>query len=329
MQPLSSALRSQISAALDSFVDASRAGTGVGLSIVYRTKASWPHSSVLASASKSPVVDVAVLDSSFNPPHLAHLALASSKPHLSQEPSTSRSRHYPAHLFLLSSRNADKGMGKSGDATPLQRLSMMVVLAKDLEEKLRQDGVDEDSVNVAVAICEEPLMKDKSSIVHAWLRQQGSKSNGEVHAGEASSPPFTTRTRLHWVVGWDTLIRFFALKYYPSEEDFAKACQRFFVEEGTTFMCARRNMDVDAADERKQRQEEDDFLQSDLVRPWVERRGVTIFDLPADVRHVSSTRTRELIRRQDLSGEAKRAAAQEEGLLTPGLASFVTDESIY
>lgn len=332
--PLSFKLRNQVKQSMGSFLSGGAGGHGNGLAVVYQTRPSWPHSgagSYLASisASTTPVgpeqVDIAVLDSSFNPPHLAHLALASSKPILSANAITRRS-HYPAHLFLLSSRNADKGHGRPGDASPLQRVLMMVVLAKDLEERMRQEGVDETRINVAVAVCGEPLMKDKSSLVHDWLQQQ--------RGSEAGATP--QNSRLHWVVGWDTLIRFFALKYYPSREEFAKACHQFFVEEGTTFVCARRAMraddssqDDDGTAEQKQRQEEYEFLYSDLVRPWVEQGSVAMFDLSEEVRHVSSTQTRQLVRQAGLAAEQKKMALQRQGLLTAAMAEFVVDEGIY
>lgn len=330
---LPSSLRQQLSKALDGFVKASpqasstSSGTSPRLSIVYQSQPSWPFSSHHARTSSSSPVDVAVLDSSFNPPHLAHLALASSPPLLSS--AKQQQRHYGAHLLLLSSRNADKGTGKTGDASTLQRLEMMVVLAKDLEAKLAADnaaassGSDDFDVkepNVAVGICEEPLMKDKSTIVHEWL-----------HTFHQSIP--SRSARLHWVVGWDTLIRFFALKYYPSLHAFEEACQRFFVEEGTTFVCARRDVAAQArargeeATEGGDQDEENRFLQSDLVKPWVEHKSVAMFDLPVEARHVNSTDIRNICR-DDKEGE-KAKKLVEKKLCTEALASFVVDEGIY
>ena len=65
---------------------------------------------------------VAVLDSSFNPPTLAHRALASLP---------AASSPTGARLLLLSVRNADK-VPHPGDASPVQRVEMMVHLAHEV-----------------------------------------------------------------------------------------------------------------------------------------------------------------------------------------------------
>lgn len=329
--PLTPAIRQQISAGFDSFLKKPHTPR---ISILYQTKPSWP-----GAAKGHRLPQIAVIDSSFNPPHLAHLALASS-PAILASPSPSNSSpdsvaQYDAHLLLLSSRNADKGMGRPGDANPKQRLEMMTVLARDLEDLLRARGAGEEQVNVAVGVCEEPLMKDKSSLVHEWLKtykQERGRSNeeGAANAGASSSTSSAPLARLHWVVGWDTLIRFFALKYYPSPSAFDEACHRFFKEEGTTFVCARRGNPS-----KEELQEEKDFLESDLVTPWVERKGVAMFELPEEVRHVNSTDARAILtgkgeaEGQQAGEGVKEALVERDGLLSRRMADFVVEEGIY
>jgi nicotinamide-nucleotide adenylyltransferase len=116
------------------------------------------------NACKGPrILRVSILDSSFNPPTCAHLALARSKPTLRKNASFSgqntvpgsQSEHittnenaqslhhsfdlaengegdYDARLLLLSVRNVDKTL-KAGDATYEQRIEMMYALARELE----------------------------------------------------------------------------------------------------------------------------------------------------------------------------------------------------
>lgn len=110
--------------------------------LVYTTHPAWPLPSE-TETSDSPV-EISVLDSSFNPPTLAHDALAS------LDPSSS------ARLLLLSLRNSDKTL-KPGDASPAQRLEMMVLLANELVAK--------GGGPVAVGTIDEPTFVGKSTVV--------------------------------------------------------------------------------------------------------------------------------------------------------------------
>jgi nicotinamide-nucleotide adenylyltransferase len=82
------------------------------------------------------------LDSSFNPPTLAHLALAKAPAPPPRSGGAigeikDESSGYDAHLLLLSIRNADKPL-KPGDATHLQRLEMMFFFAQDIIQSALQ-----------------------------------------------------------------------------------------------------------------------------------------------------------------------------------------------
>lgn len=212
MSTIPATMRSQIASRLETFARCTQQPKP--LHLIYSTRSSWPYLSSHRSATSEDKdgsaegsrfadpppdqdLDIAVLDSSFNPPHLAHLSLVSSPPFLSRSapPSTSR-KHYDAHLLLLSSKNADKGSGKAGDASPEQRLSMMYLLAKELERKLSSEGSKEP--NVAVVVVEEPLMKDKSTLLHSFFREQVEGAEG---VGNGVGLLQRARPRLHWVVG--------------------------------------------------------------------------------------------------------------------------------
>lgn len=75
-----------------------------------------------------------MLDSSFNPPTRAHIAMLKAP-----MPSSFGARAYDAKLLLLSVRNVDKSL-KDGDATYLQRLEMLELLAKELEDEGEDNG---------------------------------------------------------------------------------------------------------------------------------------------------------------------------------------------
>lgn len=108
------------------------------------------HPGFPQSASPSALAPVAVLDSSFNPPHLAHLALALHHP--SPAP--------PATLLVLSTKNVDK-VPKPGEPTPDDKLEMMHAMSEDLEQR----GI----ANVGVARIDEPTFVGKSKVLRAGL----------------------------------------------------------------------------------------------------------------------------------------------------------------
>lgn len=114
-----------------------------------------------------------LLDSSFNPPTLAHLALARAlAPPLCPDDIAGDVREGESSYdaCLLSIQNADKPL-KPGDATHLQRLEMMSLFAQDILQSPSHshlsnliDSEEKDS-NVAIAIISALLFADKSTIL--------------------------------------------------------------------------------------------------------------------------------------------------------------------
>ncbi|CAE6442599.1 unnamed protein product [Rhizoctonia solani] len=188
---------------------------------------------------------ISVLDSSFNPPTNAHAALASQPSQLSQSSGTRL-------LLLLSISNVDK-VPKPGDAIPEQRLEMMVALA----QKLGQD--------VAVGAVNEPTFVGKSEI----LRE---------HCSDTGKPELT------FLMGWDTIVRFFAPRYYPSPSQMLSKLRTFFNEEGSSIVCARRGSHPDT--------EEEEFLRSEYVQEFYDAGKIKITDLDQSVKDISSTDVR-------------------------------------
>ena len=137
-----------------------------------------------------------VLDSSFNPPSLAHLRLATSA--LTQDPGPAPKRL----LLLLATQNADK---PSKPAPFEDRLVMMSRFANDVLKALGHGhghAAERDPVFVDVGITKEPYFHDKA----AAIAESGTYPDGaeQVH-----------------LTGFDTLIRLFDAKYYPPEHSFA------------------------------------------------------------------------------------------------------------
>ena len=195
---------------------------------------------------------VAVLDSSFNPPTLAHRALAL----LPAAASPTEAR-----LLLLSVRNADK-TPRPGDASPVQRVEMMVRLAHE--------------VNAAVGLLDAPAFVHKAELLRAAL------------------PP---GARLTFIQGFDTLERFLTPRYYGDGSTMAMhaALQRFFAPDGddSRVICARRVV------EPMNPNEGPTILE--VAREWVRADRINIVDIDNTLQTFSSTRVREKIRARDSS----------------------------
>ncbi|KAF8486251.1 Nucleotidylyl transferase [Russula ochroleuca] len=228
---------------------------------IHKPHIGWPHpphiphslpapGSPLATAvSKYPV---AVLDSSFNPPTLAHRALA-------LLPAASSATD--ARLLLLSVRNADK-VPYPGDASLVQRVEMMVLLARE--------------VNAAVGLVDAPAFVHKAELLRAALP-----------AG----------AQLTFLQGVDTLERFLAPRYYGDGSTTAMhaALRHFFAPDGndSRVICARRTMEL--VDPRG----ETAILEA--AREWVQANRINITDIDNKLQTFSSSEVRAKVRAGDSS----------------------------
>ncbi|PKS05549.1 hypothetical protein jhhlp_008066 [Lomentospora prolificans] len=160
------------------------------------TAGTQPMPTPTPSKPTSPVGRVVVLDSSFNPPTLAHMGMASSaartyakKAAAAGGPEASSSSDTRV-LLLLSVRNADKA---AKPASFPQRLAMMYVFAGELLAK-GQDGVEV----VDIGLCTMPYFHDKCDAIE----REG------FYSAAGRSPEQI------YLAGYDTLIRIFNPKYY-------------------------------------------------------------------------------------------------------------------
>lgn len=268
-----------------------------GVQVIYSSQPHWP-----GETSKC----IHVLDSSFNPPTIAHLALATAQGSPDQPPD--------AHLLLLSVRNVDKTL-KPGDATHEQRLQMMVMLAKTLEEQL--SSATRNLPNVAVAVIDEKLFVSKSSRLRAFLT---------AHLNHTTSPtpnppspnPSNQIPRLVFLLGFDTIVRLFNPAYYESIFAMHSSLDGFFADppegQGSRVLCARRPNSVsDATDEEK-------FLSSPDVAKYATSGAIQIISLGVEESLVSSTAVR-------------NGVAQGEGnwevLCTPTIVQYIREGGLY
>ena len=248
---------------------------------------SWPYST------KDARPHIAVLDSSFNPPTRAHLEIICSPlpaPHAIGSRTATPLRDYTSRLLLFSHKNVDKVLGP-GDATPKQRVEMMLLLREEVENRTGQP--------CAVGICGEPTFVGKSRVIHDYLASSASKSGDD--------------TTLTFLIGTDTLTRFFNPRYYPPDQ-MDNQLSAFFASSpagyGSVLVSARRGAD---------REVEDEVLSRGAVKPLAETGGVRLLDLGEEGMDVSSTMIR----------EAVKAGKSLEGLTIPSIEQYVVQHGLY
>ncbi|KIP11078.1 hypothetical protein PHLGIDRAFT_114979 [Phlebiopsis gigantea 11061_1 CR5-6] len=251
-------------AELDALIHRVRQGLST-VELVYTPHARWP----LPPRDREPPrqLRVSVLDSSFNPPTLAHLALARLSP-----PGA-----FNARLLLLSVRNADKSL-KAGDATYAQRLQMMTLLAQEASAD-----------DAAVAIADEPTFVGKSRTLQAYLQHRLSA----LAPSAGVRPPVPELT---FVVGIDTLERILAVRYYASEDNMRRALRGFLSPSGdaSRLLCARRVTpdSLETSDDRERRVAAE-------VGKYLEPGCVEMVDIGGDVESYSSSEVRQRIAEGD------------------------------
>ncbi|KAF5342604.1 hypothetical protein D9611_001407 [Ephemerocybe angulata] len=193
----------------------------------YPNTTSSPTASPSSGQKSQRPIRISILDSSFNPPTLAHLALANSpRPRYTSEQGDGdcgEPPDYDAKLLLLSVKNADKSL-KPGDATYLQRLEMMGLLAQDVHTH----PASHHGHNVAIAIIDEPTFVGKSRVLQEYLRVRLASLSPTPSPADSDSEVQGHPTQLSFIVGLDTLERLFSPRYYapaPGEDESVTAEQ--------------------------------------------------------------------------------------------------------
>lgn len=109
-------------------------------------------------------------------------------------------------------------------------MEMTILFAQKLEYP-SANGNENDSANVAVAVCQEPVFVDKSKILRAYL----SSRMADLTVLSASH---TITIRLTFLMGTDTLERLFVPKYYGSEDAMRVALETLLSD--SHILCAKR-----------------------------------------------------------------------------------------
>lgn len=249
----------------------------------------WPRCTN-GSTSNPATPHIAVLDSSFNPPHLAHEAIASSSfpAHPPASPIVPDiSNPYTTRLLLFSLRNVDK-TAKATDASLLQRFEMMTLLADQVERNTGQV--------VGIGLLNEPTFAGKAEIIREWLAKERDIKD----------------VQLSFLVGTDTLIRCFEPKYYP--QGMNKALDPFFK---TCYIVSARRGEDDTS-----RGIEEGVLDRPEVQKWVQDGRVRLRGTFKEGREeVSSTSIRQAVQQgRGLEGLARKDIEEyirQEGLYEP------------
>ena len=278
--------------------------------VVYTSQPEWP----LRSITEPPkCLRLSILDSSFNPPTLAHAALARLGPQNKTENPGSillPSSSYDAHLLLLSVTNADKIL-KPGDAGLEQRLEMIHLLAKDIQSL----DTSHSASNIAVAAIDEPTFVGKARQLREFLLTKISEVLTVDGDGGNNAVPLPS-LQLHFILGFDTVVRLFSTRFYASQDTMRSLLKTFFDPTGDNcvVVCARRGLKEGSSQEERDA-EEREFAEGIEVRTYIEAGRVVLVDIPEDLQVISSTKVRK--GRWDFVPSSIRAYIEEKELYTP------------
>jgi nicotinamide-nucleotide adenylyltransferase len=298
------------------------------LELIYTPHDRWPIPHPPFTPLVRRPLRVLVLDSSYNPPTLAHLALANSRrPMYTQSHDTiqDNTSDYDAKLLLLSVRNADKSM-KPDDASYLQRLEMMAIFAKYVVRNenngpTNNDGTDvtpQEAANVAVAIIDEPTFIGKSSSLLAFLKSR-------FTSFESTTPPsLVYDTQLTFMVGYDTLERLLLPKYYASESQMLSSLRTFMSPapdgDDSRVVCAQRGSSGKDSDMAG-----NDVARPTIVQEFISSQRIIFIDIGEDLRTYSSTAVREAISRPD----SEAVAINWKTYVPSEIAEYIVREKLY
>ncbi|KAF4637334.1 hypothetical protein G7Y89_g755 [Cudoniella acicularis] len=260
-----------------------------------------PHQNLSKSSTPSPPPSsttppktLYILDSSFNPPTLAHFQIATNA--LLHDPLPSNP---PKRLILLlATQNADKA---AKPAALEQRLCMMEIFARELLSKLPKLNKAEEEIGVDIALTKFPYFVEKAKCI------------GEDFEGAE---------QVH-LIGYDTLTRLLDTKYYPPKHTLESVAG--FLEKHRVLVTYRTD------DQWGSRGEQDGFVREigdGLLdekggrKEWVkEGRIVMVEGRKEGEAVISSTKVREAAKGGD------REALKE--LVTEGVGEWIMEEGLY
>lgn len=238
-----------------------------------------------------------ILDSSFNPPSIAHLTLAKS---VLEQRYVAKSQPPHRLLLLFAVMNADKA--PSAASFP-HRLAMMTLFAQDLLSGITE--TTHQAMSVDVGITKAPYYTDKSAAIEADGSEWYPNSPRHVH-----------------LIGFDTVTRFFNPKYYRDSHDPPLSALEPYFSSGHALRVTLRP-DDEYGSESEQRafveRLENGDMESDGGRSeWASR--VELVE-PVEAASVSSTKIRKAAKAGDWNAV--------DGLCTVSVAAWVKAMELY
>ncbi|KAK0647355.1 Nicotinamide mononucleotide adenylyltransferase [Lasiodiplodia hormozganensis] len=260
-----------------------------------------------AASTPQPPKTLYILDSSFNPPSIAHQALATSavtRPVI-RDPGPHRI------LLLFSTHNADKA---PAPASFEHRLAMMTLFAEDLSASLSNTASafpSRSDVAIDIGLTKKPYYTDKSIAITT----------------SQPNPYPSNPTHVH-LIGYDTVTRFLASKYYPDHSPPLSALAPYF-DPGHKILATLRPSDPNDSSSQEFGTTEQQIayieglaqgsLAAEGFKP--EWAGQVDYLVGQEGIGVSSTRIR----------KAAKAHSWDElqNLCTPGVAAWVENQHLY
>ena len=251
----------------------------------------------LPATAPPPPKTLYILDSSFNPPTLAHLRIATSALLEDSLPSPSPKRL----LLLLAIQNADK---KPKPASFEERLAMMQVFASDILSSISAETQKTGEIGIDIGVTKLPYFSDKAVAIEESAEYPGDAQ--QVH-----------------MTGFDTLIRILDPKYYGPDHSL-KVLEPFFQKNRlrVTYRTDSEWGSKDAQDSYLAAIAEGKRDQDGARREWVtENRIEMCGGRQQGDEIISSTEVRKAAK------EGNREAL--ERLVTPRVADWVLGEGLY
>ncbi|KXL43389.1 hypothetical protein M433DRAFT_70154 [Acidomyces richmondensis BFW] len=239
-----------------------------------------------------------ILDSSFNPPTVAHQSMAQSA--LTRSFSDAFPRPHRL-LLLFATMNADKAPSAASFA---QRLTLMTILASELLASIEDNPDDYSMVPIDVGVTNVPYYTDKSAAISSEAKDCYPDSPKHIH-----------------LIGFDTFTRIFDPKYYMSFSPPFSALSPYFDAGHRLRVTLRPDQEQDSIAGQVafiKRLEDGNMEKDGGMRSWAQQVD---FVLPNKNVGVSSTK----VRKTAMAGQWQEVRK----LCPPTVAEYVKMERLY